>query len=54
MLREAAVALLSEEGSECIGNPIQNTKLKKFCYFLNDPNDIILGQKLYIDVTNIF
>ena len=55
MLREEAVAILSEQGSECIGNPIQNAKLKKWCHFpKNDPNDFILGQKLDIDKTNLF
>ena len=55
MLREEAVAILSEQGSECIGNPIQNAKLKKWCHFpKNDPNDFIFGQKLDIDKTNLF
>ena len=55
MLREEAVAILSEQGSECIGNPIQNAKLKKWCHFpKNDPNDFIFGQKLDIDKANNF
>ena len=55
MLREVAVAVLLEEGSECIGNPIQNAKLKKWCHFPKiDPNDFIFGQKLDIDETNFF
>ena len=55
MLREEAVAILSEQSSECIGNPIQNAKLKKWCHFpKNDPNDFIFGQKLDIDKTNLF
>ncbi len=55
MLREAALAFLLEEGRECIGNPIQNTKLKKWCHFpKNDPNNFIFGQKLDLDVRNIF
>ena len=55
MLREVAVAFLSEEGSECIGNPIQNAKLEKWCHFFKfDPNDFIFGHKLDIDETNFF
>ena len=55
MLREVAVAFLSEEGSKCIGNPIQNAKLEKWCHFFKiDPNDFIFGHKLDIDKTNFF
>ena len=55
MLREVAVAFLSEEGSEYIGNPIQNSKLEKWCHFFKiDPNDFIFGHKLDIDETNFF
>ena len=54
MLREEAVAILSEQGSECIGNPIQNAKLKKWCHFhKNDPNNFIFGQKSDIDHSDL-
>ena len=42
MLREEAVAVLSKEGSECIGNPIKKAKLKKWGHFHKDySNDFI-------------
>ena len=51
MLREEVVALLPEEGSECIRNPIQSSKPKKWRHFSkSDPNHFILGQKLDIDI----
>ena len=55
MLRKEIMAVLSEGGSECIGNPVTIQKYENVDSLpRNGPMDVIFGPELVIDERNLF